>query len=294
MKFDLYEFLKENQISFVNEDLSKKSYIKIGFFAPTVYPNDEEELISLVSRFEGCVEYKLLGAMSNILLLGGERVFIKTDHLSGVSFENNRVHAACGARFSRLIKAAEQRRLSLLPRLFGIPGSVGGMVYSNAGAFDSQISDSIISSRVFDVGEKRILELSRDEMKFGYRKSILTEKKFILLSAVFSAAAADVRDIDAEISDVIEKRRRTQPYGPPSLGSVFKRPENDYAARLIDAAGLRGFRVGGAEISEKHAGFIVNRDSATARDVVELIELARSRVLQKFGIRLEEEIEILR
>ena len=293
---DILDFLKENQISYVNEDLSKKSPVKIGDIAPTVYPKDSAELIRTVSLCRRCgVEFYLLGAMSNTIIAGVKnRLFIKTDYLSGFSFEKKSVTAECGVRFSRLITEARKRGYCLLPSLIGIPGSVGGMIYSNAGAFGMEIADGILFATVYDPISRETVRLSRSELNLDYRKSILSEGRFLLLSANFALTEKPTEQTDKIIREAVRKRREAQPHDKATLGSVFKRPNGDYAARLIDKAGLRGYRIGGAAVSEKHAGFIVNLGFATADDFLSLVSLIKRTVFEKFGVLLEEEIEILR
>ena len=297
MSFDLCNFLKNNKISFSNEDLSKKSHIKIGVIAKTVYPDSEQELIRAVSLFEEFgIPYKILGRMSNVLITDSsiDRVFIKTDRLDAITVDGGGITAECGVRFSNLIRKALGLGFSLLPELVGIPGCVGGMIYSNAGAFGREIADQVISCKVFNKASGDVVLMSKDEMTFGYRNSILRENKLVLLEVRFSLICDLKECIEEKMKAVYEKRKSTQPVGFLSLGSVFKRPEGDFAARLIDASGLKGLRIGDAQISEKHAGFIVNLKSATAEDILSLVEIVKNTVYKKFGVVLEEEIEILR
>lgn len=291
------DFLKDNEISFSNENLSKKSHIRIGVVAPTVYPKTQEELIHIISLFEDFgISYKILGRMSNVLICTNESntVYVKTDRLERVGIHSGLIYAECGVRFSSLIRKTLWYGFSLLPELVGIPGSVGGMIYSNAGAFGREIADGVISCKLFDKSHREVVTVLRENMGFGYRDSILLQKEFVLLSATFFALSDKRAHIEERIEQINTRRKNTQPIGALSLGSVFKRPEGDFAARLIDAAGLKGLRIGDAQISEKHAGFIVNLNSATAEDVLSLIDAARVAVYKKFGVMLEEEIEILR
>ncbi len=294
----LREFLRREKIAFKDgEDLAKKSYIKIGVEADTVYPKDKNELISLMSLLADLkIEYRVLGAMSNILICQSAKryLFVSTELLRGASIENGRLSAMAGMRFSALIRYAMENGYSLLPELFGIPGSVGGMAYTNAGAYGAQMSDALLYAEVYDVKSKRVIRLSSADMDFGYRKSILQTENFVLISAAFELLSADESSVMKKVSEITKRRKESQPTEYRSLGSVFKRPPNDYAARLIDEAGLKGLRIGDAAVSEKHAGFIVNLGSATARDVVSLVEKIRDTVYSRYGVCLSEEIEILR
>lgn len=294
----LEDFLRKEKIAFTkSEDLSKKSYIKIGVTADTVYPKDKNELISLIACLgELQIEYRIIGAMSNILLCSGaERyLYVSTELMRGASIENGRLTAMAGMRFSTLIRYAAANGFSLLPHLFGIPGSVGGMVYSNAGAYGCEIADGLLYARLVDLNNNRPITLSNADLGFAYRKSRLQTEKYMLIEAVFDLVACEESSVLRTVSEVTSRRRMTQPTDFRSLGSVFKRPVGDYAARLIDAAGLRGACVGDAAVSEKHAGFIVNMGSATAEDFLELTEIIKKKVYSLYGIMLREEIEILR
>lgn len=288
---------RENIAYKTGEDLSKKSYIKIGVTADVIYPKSKSELLSVV----GClldigIDFKILGAMSNLLLTDSSAryLFVSTEHLRGISEKNGQVRAMSGVRFSSLFRYLLNKNYSLLPELFGIPGSVGGMLYSNAGAFGKELSEALVSAELFDFASMSVRNYSAEEMRFGYRNSILQDGGYMLISATFLPHTAPKDEILQTVGRVTGLRRATQPIEYRSLGSVFKRPQGDYAARLIDEAGLRGLRVGDAQVSEKHAGFIVNLGSATADDVLELIRIIKNKVYSVYGVSLTEEIEILR
>ena len=294
----LLEFLRRENIAYtIGEDLSKKSYVKIGVLADTVYPKCREQLVSLlVFLSKEKIRYKLLGAMTNILFCAGsaECLFVSTEKVKGVTVDGIVVSAMCGERFSSLVLSAAKIGLSLSPSLFGIPGSVGGMLYSNAGAYGAEISDSLANAEILDINSGRIYNFTKNDMNFSYRGSALQYGNYAVISASFLACRQNSADVLLRIREVMNKRRAAQPIGIPSLGSVFKRPANDYAARLIDASGLKGVRVGDAAVSNKHAGFIVNLGRASADDFTALIAIIRDRVYSLYGVLLEEEIEILR
>ena len=294
----LENFLRRENIAYkISEDLSKKSYIGIGVAADIAYPADKSELITLISILKELnIEFKILGAMSNTLICDSAHryFYISTERMQGVNLENCKLSAMSGVRFSPLIRYACENGYSLLPELFGIPGSVGGMVYSNAGAFGVEISDAFVCAELLDLEAMAVRSFSIDDMYFAYRKSILQSGRYVLISATFLLSLTNGATVKRKIGEIIKRRKDSQPTEYRSLGSIFKRPPNDYAARLIDDAGFRGVRVGDAAVSQKHAGFIVNLGAATANDVTALIEKIKKTVYERYGVSLSEEIEILR
>jgi UDP-N-acetylmuramate dehydrogenase len=228
-------------------------------------------------------DYRVLGKGSNILvrdegvrcavlLLGGE---IKA-----------------GANLTNICLEARDASLTGLEFAYGIPGTVGGAVYMNAGAYDGEISQVLSGVNYVDEdGEFKTLK--REIADFGYRKSPFTGRKCLILSAEFKLEKGDKAQITAKMDDFMQRRKDKQPLEFPSAGSTFKRPEGDYASRLIDVCGLKGFSVGGAQVSEKHAGFIINKGGATCDDVLRLIEAVKERVYKQTGIMLEREVEVL-
>ena len=172
----------------------------------------------------------------------------------------------------------------------GIPGTIGGAVMMNAGAYGGEIKDIIKSARVIDF-DGNVKELSRDELELGYRTSIIAKKNYIVISAVFDLKKGDREKIKSNIKELALKRREKQPLEYPSAGSTFKRPEGYFAAKLIEDAGLKGLSVGGAQVSEKHAGFVINKKDAKAVDVIRLTDEIKEKVYDKFGVKLELEIK---
>ena len=197
-----------------------------------------------------------------------------------------------GERLSVLSYLLAKEGVGDFSALSGIPGSIGGMIKNNAGAFGIEISDVIKSVVVYSPMERRILCLSAEDAKFGYRSSIFCSLPFVILYADFRIKHDMPEKLQKHIMEVKEKRMKTQPLEFPSLGSVFKRHTGDYAARLIDNANLKGYAIGDAQVSQKHAGFIVNKGNATFEDFVSLVEYVKNVVFQKYGVLLEEEIEI--
>ena len=207
--------------------------------------------------------------------------------------EDGHIRAGAGAGLGALAAAAAKQSLSGLEFASGIPGTVGGAVVMNAGAYGGEIKDCIKSAKVLDK-EGAVLELSRDEMELGYRSSVIQRRGYIVTEAVFQLHKGNKEQILGRMSELNAKRREKQPLDYPSAGSTFKRPEGYFAGKLIEDAGLRGFQVGDAQVSEKHCGFVINRGKATAADVIGLMEEVQKRVLETSGVRLEPEVKIIR
>lgn len=204
------------------------------------------------------------------------------------------ITAQSGASLARLADLAQKRGLAGLAFAHGIPGTVGGAMCMNAGAYGGEMAQVVRAVTLLDP-EEGVKTLTREEMAFGYRRSILTDRPdWVVLSAVFQLTPGDPAAIRAEMDDLMARRKASQPLEKPSAGSTFKRPEGHFAGTLIDQCGLKGLRVGGAQVSEKHAGFIVNCGGATCADVTELIARVQARVLEQTGVRLEPEVRLVR
>ena len=237
--------------------------------------------------------YRVIGNASNLLIAdeGYRGVIVYTGELCEVTVSGTSLMALCGATLARCARAAAKASLSGLEKLSGIPGTVGGALAMNAGAYEKDIASLVSSVLVYDVEKRACRTLSASELAFGYRHSIISDQKLIALQCELSMSERERCEIFAEMGTLAEKRRRAQPLELPSAGSVFKRPPNDYAGRLIESAGLKGTRIGGAEISRKHAGFIVNVGGASAHDVLALIALIKTEVQKKSDVLLVCEIE---
>lgn len=292
----LREFFPDFILKF-NEPLSRHTSFRIGGGAEVMFfPNGEEQLAQLL-RFcasEG-IHPMILGAGTNVLApddgLKGIVICLK-DGLEGMELAGqNRLRVAAGVTMTRAAVFAANHGLSGLEFAHGIPGSVGGGVYMNAGAYGGEICQVCVSVRVMDF-EGNISELSNEEMKFSYRHSVLENTPAIVLSADFLLEEKDPALIKSRMKELQGKRSASQPLDLPSAGSAFKRPAQGYAAALIDGTGLKGYRVGDAAVSEKHAGFVVNLGAATARDVRVLLTEVSDKVFDATGIRLEPEVRI--
>ena len=299
MTKEITDFFKMNDVKYKeNYRLSLISPIKIGGQARYVaYPNTNVSLVGVVNFLQkNKIKYKILGRMSNVLppdkIFDG--VIIRTDRISQISLIDSCLEADAGASLPFLAKITADTGLSGLEELSGIPGSIGGAVRGNAGAFGREISHMISSVTIYDCTSFTIEQLSYDQIDFGYRYSSLMRDDIVILSVRLTLSPSDSVSIKALIQQCRERRIATQPVGQASLGSTFKRPAKDIsAAKLIDDCGLKGKGMGGAKISEKHAGFIVNCGGATAADYLRLADYAKNKVFEKFGINLEREIEVI-
>lgn len=281
----------------MNEPMAKHTSFRVGGGAEVMaFPKNVRELAELlkVSALLDC-KCAILGAGTNVLApdegLSGLVICLK-DCLDGMErLSDNRIRVMAGVTMSRAAVFAANLGLSGLEFAHGIPGSVGGGVYMNAGAYGGEICQVCDRVEVMDrQGNTRWL--SNAEMDFSYRHSVLEITSDIVIRAEFTLTPAQPETIKARMKELIGKRSASQPLDLPSAGSAFKRPKGGYAAALIEQAGLKGFRVGNAGISEKHAGFAVNLGGATAADVKELLQSVSDRVFEQSGIRLEPEIRI--
>jgi UDP-N-acetylmuramate dehydrogenase len=237
-----------------------------------------------------------MGAGTNLLVRdGGFRgVILKPgERMRGVSVAGARVTAQSGASIGAVAAAAAAASLSGLEFAHGIPGSVGGAVYMNAGAYGGDVGGVIESARVFLPAGGVIRSFRREEMAFSYRSSLFQSSDGIVLEAAFALAAGDEADIRARMSEYARKRTEKQPLQLPSAGSFFKRPAGGFAGQLIEEAGLSGLSCGGARVSPLHAGFIVNGGGATAAQIVDLAETVRGVVFDRFGVLLQPEVRII-
>lgn len=295
----IIEEIKRLNIETIKEDesLSKYTTFKIGGSARVlIEAKSDEEVLKLVRLFDEMKEdYLIIGNGSNLLITdtGIERPVIVLDknfaHIERI--DEVTLYAEAGASLKSLANKALDLGLGGLEAISGIPGTVGGAVYMNAGAYGSEIKDVVTKIRY--IKDDSIAELDASEANFAHRRSIFQEKGYIILGAYFKLEKKDKKDIEEEQRDYTQRRKDKQPLEYPSAGSVFKRPEGYYASKLIEDAGLKGLSVGGAMVSKKHSGFIINTGNASFDDVVTLIEKVKAIVLEKFAVSLEEEIRII-
>lgn len=282
-----------------NELLSRHTTFRIGGLADYFVCADKEQFASVVwlCRKEN-MPYFVIGNGSNLLVsdAGYRGVVLQLTHADDMAFaeeENElRAHVGAGVRLSAFAKEAVAHGASGFAFAAGIPGSVGGGIFMNAGAYGGEIADFLVSVRALD-RQGRIVCLTAKEMGFSYRFSILQREELFVLEADFCFQKGDAAAEKKKIEELAARRREKQPLEYPSAGSTFKRPKGHFAGKLIMDAGLAGLKVGGAKVSEKHCGFVINEKDATARDVMGLITKVQDTVQEKYGVRLEMEIRIL-
>lgn len=293
----VYEYIRANvpeEDILTEEPMSRHTTFRIGGEAACfIRISSEEQLRKLIPYFENVgVEYFVLGKGSNLLVgdKGYPGVILQiSDACQQIEAEENRLQVQAGAALSKVALFAMERGLEGLEFAAGIPGTIGGGVVMNAGAYGGEMKQVVESVRVLS-SEGEILTLDNDTMEFGYRTSIIRNRNFTVLSVTFRLREGNREEIRARIEDFQKRRMEKQPLNYPSAGSTFKRPEGYFAGKLIMDAGLRGFQIGDARVSDKHCGFVVNVGKATARDVTDVIEEVQERVRERFGVSLEREV----
>ena len=252
--------------------------------------------MSLISELDkNSISFVVVGRMSNVLFKHRyyDGVLIKTTEIKNKIKAEQQIEVLCGNTIPDITHCGAEVDLGGFEGLFGIPGTIGGMIRQNAGAFSYEISERFINATCYLVRERSLRKFTKEEMRFAYRESVLKDKNIILLGATLSFLPKGRDEIYAEIREYAKRRRDSQPIELPSLGSTFKRCNGLSAGYYIDEAGLKGYSIGGAQVSLKHAGFIVNQGGATAEDYIKLINCIKSKVYAAFGVELEEEIEII-
>lgn len=292
---DLRGFLTDDHVK-MDEPLHLHTLTKMGgpadiFVTPTT---EDETAFAVKYAYKNNIPLLLLGNGSNMVVRdGGFRGIVLTlKSLEAIRIDGTHVYAQGGANIKKVSKIVAAKQLTGFEFACGIPGSIGGAMAMNAGAYGGEIKDIIKQATVLSKeGEK--LVLSKEDLALGYRKSIITKKGFYVLSAEFELEVGKQTVIDAKMSELTYQRESKQPLEFPSAGSVFKRPPGNFAGKLIQESGLQGRGFGGAEVSTKHAGFIVNKNNASANDYIQTIEMVKAAVQEKFGIDLELEVKIV-
>lgn len=300
MQKEFYERLidiMDQESVLLDEPMKKHTTFRIG--GPSDYfvlPKNIEEVKGVIALCkEKEVPFYILGNGSNLLVSddGFRGVIIQLyKNMSHIEVEGNAIRAQVGALLSKIAAEALQNGLTGFEFASGIPGTLGGAVVMNAGAYGGEMKDVLTEvTALTQDGEVKVLK--KEELDLGYRTSVVGKKGYIALEAVVELQKGNPDEIKATMDDLKERRTTKQPLEYPSAGSTFKRPEGYFAGKLIQDTGLRGFSVGGAQISEKHCGFVINKDHATAKDVAELMREVSDRVEAKFGVPLEPEVEKL-
>ncbi len=278
----------------INESMSKHTTFRIGgnadYYVSVQNVKSLREIVDLCK--EKVVSYYIIGNGSNLLVAdrGVRGIVIQIgNQMNCVTVEGTKVIAQAGTLLSKVAKVAQNHCLTGFEFAGGIPGTIGGAVRMNAGAYGGEMKDVLKAATVMD--EKGNLQtLPIEELELGYRTSIVSKKQYIVVEVELELEVGDAEKIAARMDELKLQRTTKQPLEFPSGGSTFKRPEGYFAAKLIDDAGLRGFQVGGAQVSEKHCGFVINTGGATAQDVLDLTEQVADKVEALFGVRLEMEI----
>ena len=296
---ELIGLLEEKEIEYrVDCPLTSYNTFRIGGIASlAVFPKTREQLIyALEAVTRSGAKYAVVGKGSNLLFPDGkyQGVVLFTSQVRELSFEGDRVVASAGVSLSALASQAAREGLAGLEFAAGIPGTVGGAVLMNAGAFGGEMSQVTLFSEYWDAKTASSGRFEREEQRFGTRTSVYaTRPELTVLSATLQLQKGEKESIRARMEDYRVRRSATQPLNFPNAGSIFKHPKGFFAGKLIEDCGLKGTRVGDAEISLKHAGFIVNRGNATAEDVKRLILTVQERVMQRYGVSLECELRFL-
>ena len=301
MKDRLCEIVGEENV-LVEEPMNKHTTFRIG--GPADYfvtPNSPEEVaLTILFCKQNNLPYYIIGNGSNLLVgdYGIRGVILQVgDHFDQVSFnelENGKVRVTAGAGIllSKLAATIARQSLTGFEYASGIPGTLGGAVTMNAGAYGGEMKHNIVSASVI-TEEGQFKVLSKEELELGYRTSIIQKKRYVVMEATFEFEEGNPEDIKAKTEELSTKRREKQPLEYPSAGSTFKRPEGYFAGKLIMDSGLRGFQVGNMMVSDKHCGFVINMGNGTATEAMTLIEEVQRRVYEQFGVRLEPEVRLI-
>lgn len=281
---------------FMEEPMKKHTTFRVGGPADVLVQPDETALAAILALCRQYhVPYSFIGNGSNLLVgdKGIRGVVIEmTDPMGNIEVDGTKITAQAGAMLSKIANTAASNGLGGMEFAAGIPGSVGGAVVMNAGAYGGEMKDII--EKVYVLDENGVqLELGRDALDFGYRHSCIPEKKYIVTKVVLELVPRNEAEIRSEMKELNEKRAEKQPLQYPSAGSTFKRPEGYFAGKLIMDAGLRGYQVGGAQVSEKHCGFVINKGDATAADICQLMQDVSDKVQAQFGVVLEPEVKMI-
>ncbi len=281
---------------FMEEPMKKHTTFRVGGPADVLVQPDETALAAVLGLCRQYhVPYSFIGNGSNLLVgdKGIRGVVIEmTEPMGNIEVHGTQITAQAGAMLSKIANTAASNGLGGMEFAAGIPGSVGGAVVMNAGAYGGEMKNIIERVYVLDENGAQ-LELDRDALDLGYRHSCIPEKKYIVTKVVLELVPRDEVEIRSKMKELNEKRTEKQPLQYPSAGSTFKRPEGYFAGKLIMDAGLRGYQVGGAQVSEKHCGFVINKGDATAADICQLMRDVSDKVQAQFGVVLEPEVKMI-
>ena len=290
-------FLIENKIKYLkDESLKKHTTFKVGGKADFVVSPSNLSVLSKLIKYlnENGIKYYFLGNGSNVIFndQGFKGVIIKSQDFNDCSFDGNKAYFGAGVSMTYAAKLCGEKGLSGIEFCYGIPGNIGGGIFMNAGAYGGEISQNIVYVKYLDENGD-LQTICKADCNFSYMHSCFMEKNRFILGAEFELIPKPKDEIISFMEDIMKRRIEKQPLDKPSAGSSFKRPEGYFAAALIDECGLKGKSIGGASVSEKHAGFIVNNGGATCRDIVRLADLVSDTVYKEKGVRIEKEMIIV-
>lgn len=292
-------FSKLNCIVRYDEPLKNHTTFKIGGNCiALIEPREVSDIVETIKICrENSIKFFVIGNGSNLLVPdeGYNGVIIKLkSEFSTIQVEGEYLIVNSGAKLSEVYTVAYENSLTGFEFASGIPGTIGGAIYMNAGAYGGEMKDIVESVQVLDLDNFELRELKNEELEFSYRKSIIQRKNYIVTTIKLKLQKGNKEEINAVYEDLRERRNSKQPLNFGSAGSTFKRPEGHFASKLIEDAGLKGYHINDAWVSEKHSGFVVNKGNASYKEVMELIEYVQKVVFEKFGVKLETEVRILK
>ena len=292
-------FSKLNCIVRYDEPLKNHTTFKIGGNCiALIEPREVSDIVETIKICrENSIKFFVIGNGSNLLVPdeGYNGVIIKLkSEFSTIQVEGEYLIVNSGAKLSEVYTVAYENSLTGFEFASGIPGTIGGAIYMNAGAYGGEMKDIVESVQVLDLDNFELRELKNEELEFSYRKSIIQRKNYIVTTIKLKLQKGNKEEINAVYEDLRERRNSKQPLNFGSAGSTFKRPEGHFASKLIEDAGLKGYHINDAWVSEKHSGFIVNKGNASYKEIMELIEYVQKVVFEKFGVKLETEVRILK
>ena len=299
IKEDIIEFFSKENIK-LDEPMSKHTSFKTGGNAEVFATVETEKQIQELLKYSKINNIKLyiIGNGSNLLVsdegIQGIVAKISFQELNiSEQDEDIIVRVGAGYKVMALAQILKQKGITGFEELSGFPGTIGGANYMNAGAYGKEMKDVIIETKVLNKETNTIETLKKEEQELKYRSSLFKNKKYIILETTMKLQKGNTKEIEKKMNEYLTQRKEKQPLEYPSAGSTFKRGNGFITAKLIDECGLKGYQIGGAQISEKHAGFIINKDKATTKDILDLIEYTKKKVFEKFGVQIEEEVEIV-
>ena len=296
---DLKKVIPEENIK-INEPMSKHTSFKTGGPAEIYIIGKTLEQIQAVLKYsnQNNIQLYIIGNGSNLLVsdegIKGIVLKIAVDNIETLESDFGvLVKAGAGVKIMALAQILKKDGITGFEELAGIPGTMGGANYMNAGAYGKELKDIIVSTKAINKETGKIETLKNEEQELKYRSSIFKNRKYIIIETMLNLQKGIPEEIERKMSNFSNQRKQKQPIEYPSAGSTFKRGEKFITAKLIDECGLKGYQIGGAQISEKHAGFIINKNNATSKDILDLIQYTKKKVFEKFGVLIEEEVEII-